>query len=35
MTQTIAWRRVALAVFALAAMASLLYTIGAPYEQGG
>jgi hypothetical protein len=35
MTQTIAWRRITIAVFALATLATLLYTIGAPYEQGG
>jgi hypothetical protein len=35
MTQTIAWRRITIAVIALATMAALLYTIGAPFEQGG
>jgi len=35
MTWTITWRRAALAAYTLAALALLLYTIGAPHEQGG
>jgi hypothetical protein len=35
MTLSINWRRVVLAVFTLASLATLLYTIGAPYEHGG
>ena len=35
MTLSITWRRIVFAVFALASLATLLYTIGAPYEHGG
>jgi len=35
MTATLPWRRLTLALFTLAALAVLLYTIGAPHEQGG
>jgi hypothetical protein len=32
---TLSWRRLVLAAFTLASLALLLYTVGAPYEQGG
>jgi hypothetical protein len=32
---TLAGRRIALALFTLATFALLLFTLGAPYEQGG
>jgi hypothetical protein len=32
---TLSWRRLILAAFALASLALLLYTVGAPYEHGG
>ena len=35
MTLSISWRRVVLVAFTLASLATLLYTIGAPYEHGG
>jgi hypothetical protein len=35
MTHTPTWRRVTYAVMALATLALLLYTVGAPYEHGG
>jgi hypothetical protein len=35
MTLSISWRRAVLAVLTLASLATLLYTIGAPYEHGG
>ena len=35
MTHVLSWRRIALAVITLATLAMLLYTIGAPFDQGG
>jgi hypothetical protein len=35
MTLSINWRRAVIAVFTLASLATLLYTIGAPFEHGG
>jgi hypothetical protein len=35
MTRVLSWRRIALAVVTLATLAMLLYTIGAPFDQGG
>ncbi len=35
MTLSITWRQVAYAMFPLASLALLLYTIGAPHEHGG
>jgi hypothetical protein len=35
MILTVPARRVVLALFTLASLALLLYTIGAPHEQGG
>jgi len=35
MTWTKPWRRAALAAYPLAALALLLYTVGAPFEHGG
>ncbi len=35
MTLSITWRQVAYAMFTLASLALLLYTIGAPHEHGG
>jgi hypothetical protein len=35
MTLSVNWRRAVLAVFTLASLATLLYTIGAPFEHGG
>jgi hypothetical protein len=32
---TFSWRGTALALFTLATLALLLFTIGAPYEHGG
>jgi hypothetical protein len=32
---TLSWHRIALALFTLATLALLLYTIGAPHEHGG
>lgn len=32
---TLSWRRLTLALFTLATLALLLYTIGAPHEHGG
>ncbi len=32
---TLSWRRITLALFTLATLALLLYTVGAPYEHGG
>jgi hypothetical protein len=32
---TLSWRRLILALFTLATLALLLYTIGAPHEHGG
>jgi hypothetical protein len=34
MTLSINWRRVALAMFTLASLAVLLYTVGAPMTEG-
>jgi hypothetical protein len=34
MTLSINWRRVALAMFTLASLAMLLYTVGAPMTEG-
>jgi hypothetical protein len=35
LTRTISWRRLAYAICAVATLAALLYTIGAPWDQGG
>ena len=35
MTRTLTWQRVALIVLALFTLATLLYTVGAPFEIGG
>lgn len=35
MTLSMNWRRAVFAVFTLASLATLLYTIGAPFEHGG
>ena len=35
MTLSINYRRLAWALFTLASLALLLYTVGAPYEHGG
>ena len=35
MTLSATWRRAVFAVLTLASLATLLYTIGAPYEHGG
>lgn len=35
MTLSITWRRATFAVLTLASLATLLYTIGAPYNHGG
>jgi hypothetical protein len=35
MSLSITWRRAAFALFTLASLATLLYTIGAPFEHGG
>jgi hypothetical protein len=35
MTRVLSWQRIVLAVFTVASLALLLYTIGAPYEHGG
>jgi hypothetical protein len=35
LTTAISWRRIAYAICALATLAALLYTIGAPLDQGG
>ena len=32
---TLSWPRLTLALFTLATLALLIYTIGAPHEQGG
>jgi hypothetical protein len=35
MTRVINWRRLTFAAFTLATLALLLYTVGAPFDQGG
>ena len=35
MTRSVTWRRAVYALLTLASLATLLYTIGAPYEHGG
>jgi len=35
MTRVLSRQRIVLAVFTVASLALLLYTIGAPYEHGG
>ena len=34
MTRTLSWQRLTLTLFTLAALATLLYTIGAPMTEG-
>jgi hypothetical protein len=35
MTRSVPWRRIAYAICAIATLATLLYTIGAPVNHGG
>jgi len=35
MTRAVSWQRITLVVFTLVTLALLLYTVGAPHEQGG